>query len=389
MGSLRHTFGRLTRSLVGRQADAIQDQPPGPGFVRAEKHEPMKSFLARRELLLLDQLVRSEPAVASGQARRPRVRWSMRLLLTVYQLLGICSMLGGLVLIASCFTPDAGVPSGVAHAPEPGLWWAGIGLLGVCGALFVAFPWAAVYVQVMEASRGLPVPQPINNPTLRPGTGVPAAELAELQFGPNGLSGLGFQPAGWFYLDNFAGMRIGAWRHPSHPAVAFVMFQLGGNARLRIIRHFEDGTMLMTSTRLVDVAVIPPASTYVQMRKTRSAAQLWSWHLDAEALFPQQAGATRPGDEHITSSPGDFADGGASVVAEGGPDLMAGYREVTSRWGWFHRGRRLWLLQLNPFRECWRMYWLCGISLKQQIDDGWAVAPHLRRLVCLPAEQEE
>ena len=68
---------------------------------------------------------------------------------------------------------------------------------------------------------------------------------------------------------------------------------------------------------------------------------------------------------------------------------MHGYMEVVVRRGWFHRGRRHWLLKASLFRECWRMYFLCGLSLEQQIEDGWAVAPEQRRLVCLPEERHE
>jgi hypothetical protein len=281
-----------------------------------------------------------------------------------------------------------------ARARRVAFLWAGGGLLGLSAALFIACPWAGVYIQVMEGSRGLPRPEPIDSPLSTPNRSVPTAALTELQFGPNGLAALGFEPAGWFFRDVFGRMRIGAWRHSSRPEVAFIMFQRGGDARLRIVRRFADGAILLTSTRLLDLACPPPASVYVQVRKTRSAAELWAWHLEAEALFAEKAAPSRAGDERITRSPGDFTpsrDGAPSSRADG---LAGGERapmevfmEIVVRWAWFHRAQRLWLLRLNPFRECWRMYWLSGMSLKQQIEEGWAVAPWLRHSVCLPGEK--
>jgi hypothetical protein len=314
----------------------------------------------------------------------------MRLLRATPLILLFGCAAGGVLVIVSASLADTGSQD-ARHA----LWWAGVGLLGACGVLFVAFPWAALYVQVMESSRGLPLPQPIDPPPLTPAAGIPVADLAELQIGPNGLVGLGFDLVGWFYLDNFAGLRIAAWRHCSHPAVAFVLFQPGGAPRLRIVRRFGDGAILMTSNRLTDLAVGPPASTYVQVRKTRSAAELWSWHLEAEALFAEQATALRPGDERITRSPGDFAPGrgGAPRLwvdgrTGGGSEAMELFMEIVVRFAWLKRSRARWLLGVNPLGECWRMYWLCGLSLKQQIEDGWTVAPEVRRLVCLPEERE-
>jgi hypothetical protein len=271
------------------------------------------------------------------------------------------------------------------------LLWGGVGLLGGCTALFVVVLWGAVYLQVMEGSRGLPPPEPIDDPSHRPATGLPAADLARLQLGPDGLAGLGFEPAGWFLLDNFARLRVGAWRHAARPEVAFVLFQYGGGARLRIVRRFPGGVILITTNRLVDVSIATPASTYVQMRKTPSAAELWSWHLEAETLFEEGASLSRAGDERITRSPGDIATGPgwlpsfrALVPAEREGASTDLFMEILFRYGWFCRSRRLWLLRLNPFRECRRMYCLSGMSLKQQIAEGWAVAPGLRQMVCLP-----
>jgi hypothetical protein len=281
-----------------------------------------------------------------------------------------------------------------AHARKQALRWGGVGLLGACVAMFLALPWAGVYVQVIEASRGQPVPKPIKDPTLKPAREVPTDALAGLAVGQDGLASLGFEPTGWFWLDNFAQLRVGAWRHCSHPAVAFVLFQPGGAPRLRIVRRFKSGAILTTTNKLTDVAAGPPASMYVQMCMTRSAAELWSWHLQAEMLFEGEASRSRPGENRVTRSPGDFAPRPAPFPFradpnEGPSDPMEVFMEALVRWGWMHRSQRLWLLKLNPFRECWRMWNLCGLSLEQQIAEGWATAPWLRERVCLPLEEED
>jgi hypothetical protein len=68
---------------------------------------------------------------------------------------------------------------------------------------------------------------------------------------------------------------------------------------------------------------------------------------------------------------------------------MEVFLEAVVRWGWMHRSQRLWLLKLNPFRECWRMWYLCGMALERQIEEGWATAPWLRERVCLPLEEDD
>src|SRR5262249_18512034 len=155
----------------------------------------------------------------------------------------------------------------------------------------------------------------------------------------------------------------------SHPAVAFLLFEPVLPARLRIVRRFNSGVILVTSNRLLDLAPDPPASLYVQMLRTHSAAQLWSWHLQAEGLFADEASPSPPEHERITRSPGDFLPGRAgapSLQADvGGPkgrDPMEVFMEIVVRFSWRHRARRLWLLRLNPFREYWRLYALRGLS---------------------------
>jgi hypothetical protein len=79
----------------------------------------------------------------------------------------------------------------------------------------------------------------------------------------------------------------------------------------------------------------------------------------------------------------------ACLPSEEESELWELFLEVNFRFAWSVRSRRWWLLRLNPFRECWRMARLCGVSLREQIDTGWAVAPCLRQMVCLPEAQED
>jgi hypothetical protein len=322
-------------------------------------------------------------------------RLSMRLLrVALFPLL--LGILAGMVLLI------AGTLDGPAFADlfsgkiVKALLWAGPGLIGGCMALFLVVAWGAVFVQVMEGSRGQPVPEPIEDPCHRPAVGVPTRELFALQAGRDGLAGLGVEPAGWFLWDNFAQLRVAAWQHTTRPEVAYVLFQLGGSPRLRIVRRFASGVTLMTTNRLTDVAVAPPASTYVQMLKTDSAAELWSWHLEAEMLFAEEDSLSRAGDERIMRSPGDVATSRGwapplrtAASAERESDPMGVFMEMVVRCAWATRARRLWLLRLNPFREFWRMSCLGGLSVKHQIEEGWVVAPGVRQGVCLPPDERE
>jgi hypothetical protein len=265
------------------------------------------------------------------------------------------------------------------------LKWAGVATLSGCGVLILVLAWFGTWVQVYEGSQGVPVPEPIDNPTLTPATGIPMGGLTRLQFGPpDGLARLGFEPAGWFRLDNFAQLHVGAWRHPAHAAIAFVFYQPGGTACLRIIRRFRGGLILVSSTKLTDLACARPESTYVQVRKTPTAEELWRWHLEAEKLFGEEPRPYKPEVDRITRSPGDFTRGPAAapaprtdVGAEGEVDPMELFMEVLIRSARFLRSRRLWLLRLNPFRELWLMYHLHGMPIERQVEEGWAVSPRL------------
>jgi hypothetical protein len=330
-----------------------------------------------------------EPDFNGPPARIPRrSRWPMRLLRAAPFPFLAGFLVGMAILSAGLLTNDV-KPRADTLAPLP-LCWIGLGLLGGCAALFFAVIWAVVCFQVVEGSRGLPVPEPIDGPKVPRHAGNGKAALDALQ---GGLAGLGFEPAGWFYLDNFAMLQVGAWRHCSAPAVAFVLYEPGGAPRLRFVRRFPDGAVLVSSTRLTDLAPTLPGFLYVQVRKPCSPADLWSWHLEAETLFTEQA-VSSSGDERVKRAPEGFTPGlrppscRVATSPAGGSDPMEVFLEVRLRWARHIRSRRLWPLRFNLFRECWLMYWLSGLSLRQQIAEGWALAPQLRRLVRLAPEGE-
>ena len=42
------------------------------------------------------------------------------------------------------------------------------------------------------------------------------------------------------------------------------------------------------------------------------------------------------------------------------------------RAAWHIRLKRFWLLRFGPFREMWREWELYGMSVRDQVEDGWA-----------------
>jgi len=227
-----------------------------------------------------------------------------------------------------------------AHGRKRAFWAIGETLLvlGLILLLIVA-PYFAVYLEVVEASRGLPGLRRIDGPGLTP---EQAAELEALR---TALAGLGFREDGWFSLDNFDETHVGSWRHEEYSAVAFVLFNpLSGAFRFRFVRRFADGRVLFTSTRILDLAYPPPPGVHAQVRNPATVEQLWGWHLDGEKLFP--AGGTR-------CEPVEL------------------YVEVARRWGRHRRDDSTWLLGVEPIGECWRMYWWRDVSLRRQVERGW------------------
>lgn len=223
-------------------------------------------------------------------------------------------------------------------------WDVGVVLLAVSGCAFAAVLWGGVYLQVVEASRGHPGLRPVPAPDLAP------ERAADYQPLKQSLTELGFRPDEWFELDDFDETCIEAWAHDRHAAVAFVMYNpAAGTFRLRFVRKFPSGGILVTTTRLTDVSYEPPQGLYLQMRHRCSVAELWAWHLEAESLFPPDP-----------SAPG--APPGAAREL---------FIEVAARWSGHRRRDRTWLLAVEPVEECWRMYWLCGVPLREQFERGW------------------
>jgi hypothetical protein len=221
---------------------------------------------------------------------------------------------------------------------------AGTSALVLSGVLFVTVLWGGVYLQVVEASRGMPGLRSVEKPTMAP---EPAAKLEAWAWA---LSELGFRHDGWFSLDDFDETHVGAWVHDNHPAVAFVLYvPAAGAFRLRFVRRFPDGGILVSSTRLTDLAYAPPQGLYLQADDTLSVAELWVWHVEGETLFPnpEPASDTRPGAAR---------------------DL---YVEVSARWAGHRRRDRTWLLAVEPFEEAWRMFCLRGMPLRRQFERGW------------------
>ena len=122
--------------------------------------------------------------------------------------------------------------------------------------------------------------------------------------------------------------------------------------RLRFVRRFPSGGVLVSSTRLCDLSYPPPQGLYLQVKKGASVEELWAWHLEAEALFPDATGAA-PGEVEVS-----------------GPREL--YVAVAARWAGHRRRDRTWLLAVEPVGEFWRMYHLCGMPLARQFELGWA-----------------
>jgi hypothetical protein len=264
----------------------------------------------------------------------------MRLLRLSPAVMLLAFVAGVVLVVVSLGLPDSAEADGWKHT----IWDVGSTVLVLDGVLFVVVLWGGVYLLVVEASRGMPGLRPVEEPTMTP---EGAATWKALQ---RSLSDLGFRQDEWFSLDDFDETHISAWQHDAYPAALFVLyFPVSGAFRLRIVRRFPSGGILVSSTRVTDLAYAPPQGLYLQVRKAATVEQLWGWHREGETLFPDHAapGAARPG----------------------GPRGL--YVEVSARWAGHRRRDRTWLLAVEPVEECWRMYRLCGMPLRRQFDLGW------------------
>lgn len=268
----------------------------------------------------------------SPTTKRRRRSWRMQLLRLSPGPVFLLLIAGGVLTLVGA------VGNGYGHIRD-----IGAALLALGGCLFVTVLWGGVYLNVVEASRGHPGLRPVDEPALAP---EPVAKYAALK---RSLTELGFRPREWFKLDDFDETHIGAWTHDAHAAAAFVMYiPAAGAFRLRFVRKFPNGGVLITSTRLTDVSYEPPQGMYLQLRPKCSVEELWAWHREAESLFPPDAteGASRAAPREL-------------------------FVEVAARWSGHRRRDRTWLLAVEPVEECWRMYWLAGMPLREQFERGW------------------
>jgi hypothetical protein len=261
----------------------------------------------------------------------PQRSWLMWLLRMSPAVLVLAFMVGVVLMVVSLGLSEA-------EGWKDLIWEAGSTVVVLDGLLFVVVLWGGVYLLVVEASRGMPGLRSVDEPTMAP---EPAAKFGELKMS---LTRLGFRDAGWFSLDDFDETHVSAWQQGDR--VAFVLYYpVSGAFRMRIVRKFSSGGILVSSTRLNDLAYPPPQGLYVQARHQASVENLWAWHLEEETLFP------------------------VGQPCEAQPiDL---YVEVSSRWAGHRRHDRTWLLAVEPVEECWRMYWLSGMPLRRQFELGW------------------
>jgi hypothetical protein len=128
---------------------------------------------------------------------------------------------------------------------------------------------------------------------------------------------------------------------------------VAGVVRLRIVRRFPDGWVLVTSSRQTDLSYWPSPNTYLQVRRGGTVADLWAWHLAAEELFPSRS---------VNSK---------AVV----PSPIEVYVELARRNARDYQRVWLWFLRYDPVGELWRILRRRDVSVQRQIERGWATDP--------------
>jgi hypothetical protein len=73
--------------------------------------------------------------------------------------------------------------------------------------------------------------------------------------------------------------------------------------------------------------------------------------------------------------PGPSVIGGDPLAALSRPDPVALYVGMLERLSWHIRLKRFWLLRFGLFRELWRQARLAGVSVSDQVEEGWAPPP--------------
>jgi hypothetical protein len=269
----------------------------------------------------------------------PGSRWSMRILRNAAGPIFLMMLFGGGALVAGEFLD------------EEYRWLSPVGgwLLGVGVALTLVVPFTAMYFVAHEALAGYPHRQAIERPTMPVKVDAEAREIED------GLASLGFEHEGWVRLDDFDETHSGLWRHPTHGAVAVLLYlPVGAACKLRFGTSFPDGWRLTSSTRLADISTPTPPDMYLQVWPGATAEGLWHWHLEAESLFPARSSPRAPANP---------------------PPVLEECLEVTRRIARFHTRRWLWFLRQNPVREVWRVVKWKGVSVREQIDRGWVPDP--------------
>src|SRR5262249_14697710 len=129
--------------------------------------------------------------------------------------------------------------------------WVGLTVFAVSTVLLIVWPYVILYRTVVDRTRGLPEPQPCSGPRLLV---EQAAWLAEATDGPGGLFDLGFQPAGWFFLDDMDQIYVWAWPHRGEPTVAYIQYLSGASTfRFRFVTRLPGGGAIISTTRLTDI----------------------------------------------------------------------------------------------------------------------------------------
>src|SRR5262249_38697512 len=193
--------------------------------------------------------------------QRSGLMWLLRLSPAVMLLAFVA---GVVLVVVSLGLPASADAGGWKHI----LWDVGSTVLVLDGGLLVVVLWGGVYLLVVEASRGLPGLRSVEEPTLTP---EGAATWKALR---RSLSDLGFRQDEWFALDDFDETHISAWQHDAHPAALFVLyFPVSGAFRLRIVRRFPSGGILVSSTRVTDLPYAPPQALYLQRRRAATGAR--------------------------------------------------------------------------------------------------------------------
>jgi hypothetical protein len=109
------------------------------------------------------------------------------------------------------------------------------------------------------------------------------------------------------------------------------------------------------------------------MRKARRPLDLYGWHREAERFLLSREPAPAPNSPHVTAEQPAVA--GGRPAGPFRPDPVAHYMELLERQAWHIRLKRFWLLRFGPLQELWHQARLAGVSVREQVEEGWAPPP--------------